>query len=98
MCVVCLARTSRTYFRKNVKGHYYFDQEKQHPAIIPQTVLAVWGSQLLLRVSEVCFVDFGAGWDPRLSGVFLADSGAGWDPSAKTLKNFRKTCVVVQKA
>ena len=54
--------------------------------IIPQTVLALWGSQLVLRGSEVEIAAAGSGWDPS------------WDPIPKSLKHQWKTNVFAQKA
>ena len=59
-------------------------------SFIPQIMLALWDSQLVLRGS----------------GAAIADSGSGWehswdpsrDPSAETLKNKWKTLVLAQEA
>ena len=59
---------------------------KENKYLIPQTVLALWGSQLFLRSVAWVLTFGGRRWDPS------------WDPSAKTLKNLTKTNVFAQKA
>ena len=66
--------------------HKKLRKPKENQYLIPQTVLALWGSQFVLR-SVACAPTFGGRrWDPS------------WDPSAETLKNLTKTNVFAQQA
>ena len=62
--------------------HNKLRKPKENQYLIPQTVLALWGSQFVLR---------SVAWARTFDG-------RRWDPSAKTVKNLTKTNVFGQKA